>query len=190
VPFKSGPAAADVEGRVILSEAERYTQRVKEMAARACETLFEGYGCPVRTLPAHQVDLTPLALFGVLGFSARALRGQLWLGCSQDLLVASNPSPTVAVREWIGELTNQLLGRIKSQWVLYGVEIQVSTPISFADAVLAGGQTRSLPGLTARGTAGKLVQIWLDLSFGHGFQMSDQPDSTRAGARESDSLLF
>jgi hypothetical protein len=173
-----------------LSEAERYTQLVREMAARGCETLFEGYRCPVRTLPAHQVDVTPLAFFAVLGFSARALKGQLWLGCSQDLLLASNPSPQVSVREWIGELTNQLLGRIKGQWLLHGVEIQVSTPLSFADAALAEGQTRTLPGITARGAAGKVARVWLDLQFGRGFQMSDQPDPARAGARESDSLLF
>ena len=43
-----------------MSEAEHQIRVVREMAARCCEELFAGYGCPLRTLAPHEVDVTPL----------------------------------------------------------------------------------------------------------------------------------
>jgi CheY-specific phosphatase CheX len=44
------------------------------------------------------------------------------------------------MRDWIGELTNQFMGRVKTKLLAHGVEVFVTTPI-----VLSGVRIQPLP---------------------------------------------
>ena len=44
------------------------------------------------------------------------------------------------MRDWVGELTNQLVGRLKSKLLARGIEIALTTPI-----VLSGVRLKPLP---------------------------------------------
>lgn len=69
-------------------------------------------------------------LAAVIGFSADRLTGNLAVASSQgaiDLLgeVASATSPG----DWLGELSNQLLGRLKRSFATHLVKLTIGTPI-------------------------------------------------------------
>jgi hypothetical protein len=158
-----------------------------KIASDACVRLFAHYGCPLR--PSPGASGPPLAFHGVIGFSARGLQGQLILGSSIEPLEQSNPARNVPVRDWMGELSNQLLGRIKSQLLLYGVELTVSTPLILRDSHLAEHPSAGLPSLAFKGSPG-LVRVWLELTFSKRFKMADKPDPALGGPVESDTVFL
>ena len=71
-----------------------------------------------------------------IGFSGKVLRGTLTLVAPFSLLHAAYPIPPQAgaevleaeILDWSGELSNQLLGRIKNKLAARGVELMASTP--------------------------------------------------------------
>jgi hypothetical protein len=104
--------------------------------------------CTIDLLSAYDVSATPAPLatappdfaFGaVLGFTGESVRGSLVLAMTADTIRRSVPEPTGGgpLREWIAELCNQLLGRIKNQLLAYGVEIYVTIPVVIRGRLLA-----------------------------------------------------
>ena len=90
----------------------------------------------------------------------------------------------------MGELTNQLLGRIKNQLLLYKVELKVSTPLILRDTHMADLQARKVPNRPLRGVTTGLVRVYLNLTLSASFQMSPHPDPSLAGPAESETLFF
>ena len=161
-----------------------------QIAEQCCGKLFGGYGYALR--PAAGAELasgSPLLLYGVIGFVATGLRGSLVLGSSSEPLDSSNPAKAVPVREWIAELSNQLIGRIKNQLLLYALELRVDTPVTLRDSPMSDARTRGLPSVSLQGRAG-LVRVWMDLQIGRGFHMADEPDASRAGPQESQTIIL
>jgi hypothetical protein len=161
-----------------------------KVAAEACQRLFGHYGYPLRTGNRDELHTTALSLHGLIGFSGKSIRGNLVLASSAEPLERSNPARTVAVRDWMGELTNQLLGRIKNQLLLYKVELKVSTPLILRESHMADLAARKVPSAALRGGSAGLVRVWMDVTLSPGFQMSDHPDPSLAGPTESETLFF
>ncbi len=162
-----------------------------QIAERCCQKLFAHYGFPLRQpVGAEFADGSPLLYYGVISFSATGLRGGLVLGSSNEPLVATNPAKNVPVREWIAELANQLCGRIKSQLLLYALEIRVDTPVTLRDAHMSETRTRGLPAITLKGLSSGLVRVWMDVQIGRLFQMASEPDPSRAGPEESQTIIL
>ncbi len=70
-----------------------------------------------------------------IGFTGERLRGVLVVTAGRDLVAASRPTQfqhlDCAERElcdWMGELANQLLGRIKNRLLRYGIDFEMSIP--------------------------------------------------------------
>ncbi len=160
-----------------------------KIAGDTCGKLFAHYGFPLQLQRAPEPGAPPLAFHGVIGFTGKGLRGRLILGSSTEPLEGSNPARTVPAREWLGELSNQLLGRIKNQLLLYRVELSVSTPLILRASHMPELSGSLIPSIELKGASGR-VRVWLDLTFGAGFQMADQPDPSLAGPLESDTLFF
>lgn len=98
----------------------------------ASVALFTSVGLsPSRVLlPAHTAD----DMGASIGFAGRELRGALVLISTRKLVTLALP-PEVQDRtsdeqlaDWMGELTNQLLGRIKNKLLAYGIELAMGTP--------------------------------------------------------------
>lgn len=181
---------------------ERYRQILLEIAARSCERLFEHYGVQLQAEARPEAsagsdesdhhERTPLLCCGVAGFHGRGIAGNVILGASREVLTQSSPTTTPAPRDWTAELANQFVGRMKNQLLEHGVDLQqLATPAVIRGPDINAGRWQHLPQLSYRGPgAESLVRIWLDVELGVDFEMLEEPDPSRAGAREGETLLF
>src|SRR3954447_20163507 len=88
----------------------------EQLAAAACQELFAQYGLTVRRATQSDAPVSPeFMMCSVIGFSGRHLRGALVLALTEELPDRSSPLPAAPGRrrDWVGELSNQLLGRVK-----------------------------------------------------------------------------
>jgi hypothetical protein len=65
---------------------------------------------------------------GVMGFVGDSVRGTCLLAAPEGTIRAAAPH-AAAARDWIGELANQLVGRLKAKLMARGGTIALSTPV-------------------------------------------------------------
>jgi hypothetical protein len=142
--------------------------------------------------PAGETGPDELVLAAAVGFAGPSLNGTLAVAVPRRLLDALYPlhndkGVPVAHGDWIGELGNQLLGRVKNKLVVYGVDMRLGTP-----AVVEGRDLR----LHASGADlieqrfrcnGNIVCIWLNAVAGQDLALAQTGDVT---ADEGSILLF
>jgi hypothetical protein len=112
--------------------------------AQATTEVLAGNGLPLTPMgeddvrpPLHEDDLVAMVTF-----SGHSAGGTLVLASSPGILRRSMPYdaddtvPMDVLRDWCGELANQVLGRVKDRLVRHGATIYVGTPRTFicADA--------------------------------------------------------
>jgi hypothetical protein len=135
----------------------------------------------IELMAAYGVELTAAAwgwqardeeekLFGVIGFSGKGIRATCLIGAEQRLVEASCRSRGRA-RDWISELANQLVGRLKMKLVSHGVSVTMTTPLA-----LSGVRVTPLPrfGLepVAFNSAHGAALLWLELETDEQFALS------------------
>jgi hypothetical protein len=150
--------------------------------------LFSAYNQPLTYTGTASPEGQPFVLSGVIGFAGRDIRGTLLLAMTGGLLLETSPDPT-ATRDWIAELSNQLLGRFKNQLLRYGTEIYAATP-----SVLRGELLTPLPPRCALAghrfeSARGVASVWLDTEIRGGFQL-DAPIEGAVAPLEGEALLF
>jgi hypothetical protein len=161
--------------------------RVAELGANACIDLFAAYGVSLvpGTYPWATSDERLLS--GVIGFVGRGIRGTCLLAGNEAVLAATCPEGG-RLRDWVGELANQLAGRMKIKLSTRGVDAWLTTPI-----VLSGVRLEPLPRgkleptvfLVAQGP----VMVWVEAETERGFALdSARPSATPGG--EGEVLLF
>lgn len=114
--------------------------QIDGLVVSCTEALFTSMGLPLEHLgvvddaaaPQHQT-------LGIMGFGGVQMRGALLLSADVAALAGTHPVttsraavPEEELRDWSGELANQLLGRIKNQLLSYGLVIQLSTPTTIS----------------------------------------------------------
>ena len=158
-----------------------------------CE-LFSAYGTKLET--ATEVGAASQSV-AIIGFSGGAIRGALGIAIAHDVAAAAFESAggdskvPGAVDDFIGELANQLLGRLKNKLLGYGTELHLAIPM-----VLSGVELRLVPtnggdvwAYGFRADTG-IVSVWLDARFDAEFVLAPQEDPSMLGANEGDMLLF
>jgi hypothetical protein len=110
------------------------------LGARACVELFGAYGIELTRGAGGWGENDERLLSGSVGFIGRRLRGTCLLAAPERPIAASCPERDGAIRDWVGELTNQFVGRLKTKLLARGVEVFVTTPI-----VLSGVRIEPLP---------------------------------------------
>ncbi len=160
------------------------------VVAENCLKLFADYkleilaGEPGASLAAEQ-----FLLCGILGFTSKHMRGALVLATTREPLERTSPVANPSHRDWICELVNQLLGRVKNQLLTRGVEIFASTPIALRGEHLS-------PVLQQRLVAelfiaqGGVVCVWMDCEFDDDFELAEEGTSDASGLSEGEALLF
>jgi hypothetical protein len=154
-------------------ENEGTNARVAGLAAESCVALWRDYA----------IELTPGAynpgaanadsmLFGAIGFVGESLRATCLLGADQQLLQASGRSENQP-RDWIAELSNQLMGRIKMRLLGCGVNVKLTTPLALSGIKLRPLPRISQPPLAFDSEFGPVV-VWLELESEPGFVLSDE----------------
>jgi CheY-specific phosphatase CheX len=106
----------------------------------AARALFGTYGVKV-DLDGSLVTktLASVELVSIIGFSSDMVSGSLLLALPNSAVERTLPAPDSNLADWVGELANQLLGRLKNQLLDYHVVVNMSLPV-----VVSGGQL-SLP---------------------------------------------
>jgi hypothetical protein len=104
---------------------------IEVCVSESCLSLFQDYSLPLVRMAsgASPQPEHPLVFCGVIGFSGDEMRGSMLLATSKEPLGRTSPSTDASLREWIAELTNQLLGRIKNRLFSHGVQLHMSTPV-------------------------------------------------------------
>lgn len=155
----------------------------------SCTQLFATYGVTLESTEPQPTQASEVVVCGVMGFTGSAVRGTILLATNRDPIGDSSPIHGAAVRDWGAELTNQLLGRIKTKLLQHSVEIYLTLPI-----VLLGAQIAPLP----RGTCSVLafksptgtVDVWFDCDLADGFVLVPVATGTDETLIEGDALLF
>lgn len=121
---------------------------------------------------------------GVIGFHGVGLRGTLVIATSTGLVARTCPDTgghpipeRDRVRDWIGELANLVLGRIKVELGRYGVSMGLSTPVAFTGEHLRLGAVRAsrTQSWDFTSEAGD-VRAWLETELGDDFPPLTTPE--------------
>jgi CheY-specific phosphatase CheX len=170
----------------------------EQVAAAACQELFSRYGVAVHRATEDEYPVSPdFLLCSVIGFTGRDVRGTLVLALTEELSGSSNPLSGLAAgarsdrstqRDWVGELSNQLLGRIKLELLKCGVEIYLNLPAVLLGqhlAPLPRSQLKPLKFTLAKGAAA----VWIELETRPGFKI-EAAKADDEGPAAGDALLF
>jgi hypothetical protein len=157
-----------------------------QLASTACIELFEAYGVSLAPSDVPWGQSDEALLSGVMGFVGEKVRGTCLLAGEYAPLAASSPVGG-RLRDWVGELANQLAGRLKTKLLARNIEVALTTPI-----VLSGVRLQPLP----RGMlepvvftcAAGVIMVWVEVEASGGVIMtSERPKATSA---EGDILIF
>lgn len=119
----------------------------KKLLISACTEIFET--CNATDLTVMEVDagvVTEESALTFIGFTGPVIRGGLIVAAPLTML--RNLYPDVDpewkpsdedLRDWLGELTNQILGSIKNQLLAFDVTFLLGTPASLSVGALRSG---------------------------------------------------
>jgi hypothetical protein len=162
-----------------------------DMVFDCCRELFSAYQLDV--IPRDRADFPAteaLALCGVMGFGGKSLRGALVLATTREPLEHTNPGSLTSQRDWVCELANQLMGRVKNRLLAYGVEIHLATPAGLSgDNLCPSPSHLRAPQVFA--AADGFVCVWIDCEYSDGFELpTEQLEGYETPANEGETLLF
>jgi hypothetical protein len=161
-----------------------------DLVADNCLKLFTDYKLDIRARePGEALEVERFLLCGVIGFTAKHMRGALVLATSREPLDRTRPNAGPSHRDWICELANQLLGRVKNQMLSRAVEIFPSTPIALRGEHLSPVLEQSLVAelfTTERGA----VCVWMECEFDEGFEIADPTPCEVPPIAEGGAIFF
>ncbi|MBL8734114.1 MAG: chemotaxis protein CheX [Planctomycetes bacterium] len=151
--------------------------------------LFKAYGQPMEEAKNGGFAIDG-AWCAMVGFGGPTLSGALILTVAADLVSRTCQVSELSPRDWIGELANQLAGRVKNRLLPYGIVIQVQIPVVVRRERLAPLDGPGLPCVTMQAQNGSRVAACID-------HIVHDPESVEALSRgdlevprEGDVILF
>ena len=103
---------------------------IKEGTVDAVCELFQSYDTYVTFADAAESKQENIQGFlGMIGFSGKKMKGNISIWMSGEL-IRKTGHEGINKTDWIGEMANQLIGRVKNKLLPYGVEIMLGTPTS------------------------------------------------------------
>jgi hypothetical protein len=179
---RSGPVTASPPG--LLYD-------LREEVLQAALDLFASYGLRFFVAQAGTdaaVASPPVGLLGVCGFGGPSLTGHVILGASDGTLSRSN-STRSSRDDWMAELANQFLGRIKNQLLRSGIHVQRVPPVVIKGAAVSFAETAA-GGASLRLADGKdwvLIRLDSQPSTDHALPTEELATDVM---REGDMVLF
>jgi hypothetical protein len=150
--------------------------------------LFEDYALPLARVREGAMRGAELLYCGVVGFTGDQMRGTLLLATSSEPLGRTSPTSDASLREWIAELSNQLLGRVKNRLIPRGVELHLSTPVVLRGQHIAPVSRAELIPF-AFSCDGGYVCVWFDAELSAGVDLT-QVSETEGLVVEGSTTLF
>lgn len=158
---------------------------IDQAVTSSCTSLFADYSLPLERVDAGTLtDAFDIVFCGIVGFTGDQMRGALLLATSKEPLGRTLPSSDASLREWIAELSNQLLGRIKNKLVAHGVTLHMSTPTVLRGQHIAPVSSTPIVPYTFS-SGGGVVCVWIDVEIMSGVdltQVTDVPDVMSEGS--------
>lgn len=151
--------------------------------------LFKAYGVQLAEDPAGAKE-TANPLTAVVGFHGAAISGTVMLVVDSALLRASVQTRETTEREWIAELANQLLGRVKNRLLAYGVDVAALTPTVLSSVrIVPNGPRDQRQGITMVAN-GNRVTVWVDYHVKDAERLAKLARGDAQVGREGDLILF
>lgn len=158
--------------------------------------------CMVDLLADYGVDLAPVdpplapsEMVSVVGFTSNEMRGNLAIAATYDFFAGTNVISTQPtdeqVRDWAGELSNQLLGRIKNKLLAYDLVLSMGTPMVITGLRMDVGKRRT--GIAERlafGSGKGGIETWFEATVEAGFELEKNESAVEASQSEGDLLFF
>lgn len=166
---------------------QRVSSVIDGIIGEVCKNLFEAYGVKLEAVERTMEEEQSLVLCGVLGFAGSAMRGSLLLAGTKTPFEQSRPVEG-EMRDWVGELANQLVGRLKSRLLQRGVDIALSTPIVIQGEHIAPLPRQILQPAIFRAHDG-LVAVWVDVETTPDFTLGE-PIPIEAPSEDGEALFF
>lgn len=141
------------------------------MAAQAWIELMADYGVELTAAASNwETQEEEAKLFGVIGFGGKGVRATCLIGAEKTLVDASCRASGRS-RDWIAELANQLVGRVKMKLLGHGVSVTMTTPLA-----LSGVRVTPLPRFGADPVAFSSTRggalLWLEIETDENFVLS------------------
>lgn len=171
---------------MLAERDDQLATHVSDLTASCCMDLFAAYGVTLSPTSADFIDSDEVLMSGVIGFVGAQLRGTCLLVSNRSPIELSSPQKD-HTRDWVGELTNQLVGRLKRKFLGFGLEVALTTPV-----VLSGLHLRPVPrrALTPRifSTESGSIMVWVEVEAEPGFEFG--PALSDQSSEEGDVLMF
>jgi CheY-specific phosphatase CheX len=161
-------------------------QLISFVAHEACTSLFDAYGVTLESTSEADTTQAKVLLCGVVGFAGPGIRGTCILAATEEPISKSIPV-SGSLRDWIAELSNQLVGRIKNKLLGYGAEVYITSPAVVRGEHLAAPSNCAIKPLSFA-TAGGNVFLWVDVETDESFTLINPPEPP--GVAEGEALLF
>jgi CheY-specific phosphatase CheX len=173
---------------------------------RSTEELFGRSGAPLTPTTAEMaLKVDDLHVGALIGFDGPQIRGSLMLICTFQVAARSRPARLggvaplssrvsrdwILVRDWTGELANQLVGRVKNRLLVFGIGFQIATPLALSGRGLALAlRTPMNPRTLAIGRGEECVRIVIDLAAEPPLTSTMPNPGAEEAAREGDVIEF
>jgi CheY-specific phosphatase CheX len=170
-------------------------QRIDGFISSSTVDLFASHGMKVEegAYRAAGVD-SPFA--ATIGFTSADLHGVLVLTVDRGTAVRTLPESLRAkepgddiVADWTGELSNQMLGRLKNRFHASGIEISLSTPVVFMGKEMKH-YSHASPIQRSMHFAGGGILVEFHADYSRDFEIKEAEASGEAIQPEGEILFF
>jgi len=167
---------------------EQVKQLLHDIIEDCATSLFSGYGLEVQAEAA--AEPTGMGMAGIIGFTHAKIRGTLIIAAPEEVLSSTRGAGEEARgRDWVAELANQLLGRIKNKLVARGVELDMTTPLAIRGQHLSMAfEDEQLIAVLLK-TGNHPIRVWFDFDAAADLTLEANGAATDV-ASEGDMLLF
>jgi CheY-specific phosphatase CheX len=166
-------------------ERSETTRAIQALAGQSCIELLQAYNVPLTPIAEGWTESDEVMFSGVMGFVGDSVRGTCLLAAPQGTVEAAAPKDAGA-RDWVGELANQLVGRLKAKLMARGATIALSTPVVLRGVRLSPLPRTDVEPVVFDSPAGKVL-VWLEVEIDDHFQLGEERALT---ASEGELLVF
>lgn len=132
---------------------------LREFMVMGATELFAAYAVPCTLREGRPSDVGERC--GILGFTGATLCGSVIIAATSDAIASSNPLGDGPSNSWVGELTNQLVGRFKNFLLKQSVDIAISIPVVLTAVQIVPVPVHSIEPIPLNVGTGMLT-IWVE----------------------------
>ena len=159
-----------------------------ELLTEVTKELFETYEHAVERVDTSDAEAAgkDLTLGAAIGFTGEYVRGVLVIALDEEMARCLNPVSKTNPHtdyDWIGELANQLLGRLKNKLLSYSIEVALSTPVVVHGSQLSIGTLQRTSTRLCFRHQNLFANVWWDAEVDPALEMSTEnaPDVQAEG---------